>query len=300
MKKKLVTLALALTLCVSMGSTAMAAESPDANEVEASTGGINLGDGSTTTTNEAGSTITTSEDGKTKVEVTADGEVIITVQISDDASVEVKKGMDNALEKANEQQKEALNNYFPEGATVEVQNQKLQELFKAATGNTTTAENIASEIIEISVEGDFTGSVEVTIPYDVDKFGTITTENLGDYYLAHIKDDGTIEKIPLAIDENGNLVGTFTSFSPVVLMKVDAATVSEGTPNPTPTPTPTPTPAPTPTPVTITNAPNGPGTAPTTTSPKTGEGMGVLAAELMMMFSAIGLVAYVGKKRISR
>lgn len=97
----------------------------------------------------------------------------------------------------------------------------------------TKAEEFAAKAVENGT-ADVLGIVDITaeIPEGADSVDvTIKADGIkaGDTILVlHQKADGTWESLPARVEKDGEVIATFTSFSPVAIVKVEAPTVSTG------------------------------------------------------------------------
>ena len=252
MKKRLFALATAVVMTLSMGMTAMAAPSPAVDD----------------TPNEE-------VRGKFAESATAviGGKVV---------QLDFTFNEYNLKKEATGAQLEQLEYYLV--SDVETKHVRAKELFEKVMGDK-QEDVINNDYFGLSLPAGYTmpaEGVDVTINAPYAGKGIYT------YYIFHCKEDGTWEYIPTA-EGNGTLSGRFTSFSPVFIMRVPKANVTE-----------------TPSGNTETTKPVTAGNVATSssqgvkTAPKTGEVTGIYVAGMLAMLSMAGIVLYVKREKVVR
>lgn len=282
MKKRIFALATALVMTLSMGMTALAAQSPEVDD---------------TSSNQE---VTGWAESATAV---IDGQVV---------ELEFTYSALELWEEVTEAQLEQIKYYMP--ATSEEKSARTRDLFEQVMGY--RSENVIyNDYFGLALPAGYTmpeEGVEVTInaPY----------AGKGDsysYFIFHCKADGTWEYIPTT-EGNGILSGKFTSFSPVFIMRVpreEVRTITSTPENPETNKNVTvenqeieqvtvensvivenseTTQKP------VTEATTTTNTTVTTKAPKTGETTGIYVAGLLSVISAAGIVVYTKREKIEK
>lgn len=250
MKKKLFTLAAAMVLTLSMGMTALAANSP---------------------------VIDDEDDGTTYI---PSGYVDFAFSEIDGQLVSLNIEPDTAtmISNANAAQQAVLNQLF-DVTKDQISVTGLKNLVNNVAGYNFT-DTKALDWFDLSLPAG------QTIPAGGVKISLITgSVEAGDtVVLLHLKADGTWESVPVEV-KDAEVIGTFTSLSPVILVDLKGAEkITPATPATT-------------TPTTTTTTPK---TAATTTAPKTGEFAGVEVAGMLALISAAGIVVYTKRQKTVR
>lgn len=268
MKKRIFALATALVMTLSMGMTALAAQSP----------GV------------ADDPYSQFAESATAV---IDGQVV---------ELDFAFSPWKMEEKSTEAQKQQLEYYtlYLDDSGVSVEREK--DLFEQVMGYRDESAG-RKDYFGLNLPDGYTmpaEGIEVTInaPY--------AGEGTYNYYIFHCKADGTWEYIPTT-EGNGTLSGRFTSFSPVFIMRALKKDTTP-TPTPTPQITEEPESLKEPlkeekvketasveksvvTNATVTTA------TVTTKAPKTGETAGIYAAGVLSVVSAAGIVVYIKREK---
>ena len=258
MKKRLFALATAVVMTLSMGMTAMAAPSPTVDD-------------------------TPSDDlaGQFVESATA----IINGQV---VQLDFTFRMYNIIQEANAAQLEQLKYYVL--VDLDTQRVRSKELFEKVMGYR-NEEVSWNDYCGLSLPEGYTmpaEGVDVTINAPYAGKGDYT------YYIFHCKEDGTWEYIPTT-EGDGTLSGRFTSFSPVFIMRVPRANVTEIPSESTETTKPV-----TAKDVAVASAQNGTTTTAKTTAPKTGDFTGIYVAGMLAMLSVTGIVVYIKREKAVR
>ena len=246
MKKKIFTLVAAMVLTLSMGMTVLAANSPaidDDDNIYIPSGYVDFA--------------FTEINGQT-----------IGLNIEADTATMINK--------ANEAQKAVLNELF--NATEEkISENGLKNLINNVAGYSYTNTK-ALDWFDLSLPAG------QTIPEGGIKISLITgSVQVGDtVVLLHLKADGKWESVPVEV-KDAEVIGTFTSLSPVILVNLSGAEKITTTTSTNPTQ------------VTATEK-----TAATTTAPKTGEFAGVEVAGMLALISVAGIVVYTKRQKTVR
>ena len=196
--------------------------------------------------------------------------------------------MYNIIQEANEAQLEQLKYYVL--VDLDTQRVRSKELFEKVMGYR-NEEVSWNDYCGLSLPEGYTmpaEGVEVTLNAPYAGKGDYT------YYIFHCKEDGTWEYIPTT-EGNGTLSGRFTSFSPVFIMRVPKANVTETPSGSTETTKPV-----TAKDVAVASAQNVTTTATKTTAPKTGEFTGIYVAGMLAVLSMAGIVVYVKREKVVR
>ena len=263
MKKRLFALATAVVMTLSMGMTAMAAPSP---------------------------TVTNSLAGKFAESATAviNGETV---------NLDLDWGL--RREKLTQQQCESVDYYYPMEVTrtdeewqklMQKQDERARELFEKVMGYRDESV-VINDWFGLALPQGYTmpaEGVDVTINAPYAGKGVYT------YYIFHCKADGTWEYIPTT-EGDGTLSGRFTSFSPIFIMRVPKANVTE-----TPSGSAETTKPVTAKDVAVASAQNVTTTATKTTAPKTGDFTEIYVAGMLAMLSVAGVVVYIKREKAVR
>ena len=256
MKKRLVTLVAAMVLTLSMGMTALAAGSPA------------LADGDDTP-------------NTGEIDIPS-GYVDSATTIIDGQSVElvVEPNSTVIYANANAAQKEALDaiGFNAEDETVGMN--LIADLIAKVGGYTYTSAPYR-DWFDLSLPAGQTipaGGVKVTLETASVQAGDVVV-------VLHLNAQGQWENIPVEV-KDGEIIGTFTSFSPVfVFVLEDAQKVTAASS----------TTAGTSTPATTADK-----TTSTTTAPKTGEFAGIYVAGMFALISAAGILVYTKRRKTVR
>ena len=107
---------------------------------------------------------------------------------------------------------------FTPGATIEVNSASLHDEGNCAACDDMRARQAAGKVLvicDIDLIGEHKGNVVISIPVGT-QYAGVSIEML------HCADNGTLEIVTVVVDENGNAVGTFSSFSPFAVSLLDA------------------------------------------------------------------------------
>lgn len=247
MKKKLFALAAAMVLTLSMGMTALAANSPV------------IDDGN----DDVDPYIPSGYVDFAFAEV--DGQLI---------SLNIEADTATMISNANATQQAVLNQLF-NAEEQKISENGLKNLINNVAGYNFTGTK-ALDWFDLSLQPG------QTIPAGGLKISLITASvEAGDtVVLLHLKADGTWESVPVEV-KDAEVIGTFTSLSPVILVNLKGAEkITTGTPSTAPSETPTTKTA-----------------ATTTTAPKTGEFAGVSVAGMLALISAAGIVVLTKRQK---
>ncbi len=250
MKKRLFALAAAMVLTLSMGMTALAANSPaldeDDDPIYIPSGYVDF------------------------AFAEIDGQFV---------SLNIEADTATMISNANATQQAVLNQLF-DAAEEKISENGLKNLINNVAGYNYTGTK-ALDWFDLSLQPG------QTIPAGGVKISLITASvEAGDtVVLLHLKADGTWESIPVEV-KDAEVIGTFTSLSPVILVNLKGAEkITPATPA-------------TETPATATTTEKTAAT--TTTAPKTGEFAGVEVAGMLALISAAGIVVYTKRQKTVR